>query len=59
MALGSSQSYVRFMRQYLFNHVDIRPENVHIANGTVPEAQVAALYQRYETTADGIRRWKF
>ena len=52
MALGSSQSYVH----YLFNHVDIRPENVHIANGTVPEAQVAALYQRYETTADGIRR---
>ena len=43
MAPGSLQSYVRFMREYLFDHVDIRPENVHIPDGTVPEAQVAAF----------------
>src|SRR6476469_1251039 len=48
MAPGSLQSYVRFMREYLFDHVDIRPENVHIPDGTVPEAQVTAFCQRYE-----------
>ena len=48
MAPGSLQSYVRFMREYLFDHVDIRPEHVHIPDGTVPEAQVAAFCQRYE-----------
>jgi glucosamine-6-phosphate deaminase len=48
MAPDSLQSYVRFMREYLFDHVDIRPENVHIPDGTVPPEQVAAFCQRYE-----------
>ena len=48
MAPGSLQSYVRFMREYLFDHVDIRPENVHIPDGTVPAAQVAAFCKHYE-----------
>ena len=48
MPPGSLQSYVRFMREYLFDHVDIRPENVHIPDGTVAEAQVPAFCQRYE-----------
>lgn len=48
MAPGSLQSYVRFMHEYLFDHVDIKPENVHIPDGTVPEAEVAAFCQRYE-----------
>ncbi len=48
MAPGSLQSYVRFMREYLFDHVDIRPEHVHIPDGAVPPAQVAAFCQRYE-----------
>ena len=42
------QSYVRFMREHLFDHVDIRPENVHVPDGTVPPEQVAAYCQRYE-----------
>ena len=36
MPPGSLQSYVRFMREYLFDHVDIKPENLHIPDGTVP-----------------------
>ncbi|MBD2723948.1 glucosamine-6-phosphate deaminase [Hymenobacter armeniacus] len=48
MAPGSLQSYVRFMREYLFDHVDIRPENVHIPDGTVPPEQIPAFCQRYE-----------
>ena len=48
MAPGSLQSYVRFMREYLFDHVDIRPENVHIPDGTVAPEQVAEFCRRYE-----------
>lgn len=36
MQPDSLQSYVRFMNEYLFNHVDIKPENVHIPDGTFP-----------------------
>ncbi|SHL93795.1 glucosamine-6-phosphate deaminase [Hymenobacter psychrotolerans] len=48
MAPDSLQSYVRFMREYLFDHIDIRPENVHIPDGTVPADQVAEFCRRYE-----------
>jgi glucosamine-6-phosphate deaminase len=48
MQPDSLQSYVRFMREYLFDHVDIRPENVHIPDGTVPPEQVAEYARRYE-----------
>ena len=27
------QSYHRFMREHLFDHIDIPPENIHIPNG--------------------------
>jgi len=27
------QSYVTFMRENLFNHIDMKPENIHIPNG--------------------------
>src|SRR3954466_7945154 len=30
------QSYVYFMHEHLFNHIDIRPENIHIPDGTLP-----------------------
>jgi len=42
------QSYVRFMREYLFDLVDIRPENVHIPDGTLPLNQVQDACRRYE-----------
>ncbi|UOG73731.1 glucosamine-6-phosphate deaminase [Hymenobacter tibetensis] len=48
MAPDSLQSYVRFMREYLFDHIDIKPENVHIPDGTVPIEQVADYCRRYE-----------
>ena len=31
--VSSDQSYVYFMRENLFKHIDIKPENTHIANG--------------------------
>jgi len=42
------QSYVRFMREHLFDHVDTRPENVHIPDGQVPPDQVHVYCAKYE-----------
>src|SRR5262249_2301770 len=42
------QSYRRFMREHLFNHVDIARENVHIPDGTAPQDRVAAFCEEYE-----------
>ena len=35
------QSYVRFMREHLFDHVDIDAANIHVPDGTIPREQVA------------------
>ncbi|GAB2459876.1 glucosamine-6-phosphate deaminase [Hymenobacter qilianensis] len=48
MAPDSLQSYVRFMHEYLFDHVDIPVANVHIPDGTVPVEEVAGFCRRYE-----------
>ncbi|MCY2929376.1 MAG: glucosamine-6-phosphate deaminase [Planctomycetota bacterium] len=42
------QSYVRFMREHLFDHIDIKPENVHIPDGTVALSEVQAYCDSYE-----------
>ncbi|HYO10738.1 MAG TPA: glucosamine-6-phosphate deaminase [Tepidisphaeraceae bacterium] len=42
------QSYRRFMREHLFDHVDIDPANAHVPDGTVPRDQVWTYCQQYE-----------
>jgi len=42
------QSYQRFMREHLFDRIDIRPENVHIPDGTVPVETVGEYCASYE-----------
>ena len=42
------QSYVRFMREHLFDHVDIPDENVNIPDGTIPLEEVSAYCEKYE-----------
>lgn len=42
------QSYVRFMNEHLFDLVDIKPENVHIPDGTVSPEDVAEYCRQYE-----------
>ena len=44
------QSYVRFMREHLFDHVDVDPANVHIPDGTIAEEQVDDYCRRYEAS---------
>ena len=48
----AQQSYVRFMKEYLFDHVDIKWENINIPDGTVPLEDVEAYCQRYEKKID-------
>jgi glucosamine-6-phosphate deaminase len=42
------QSYVRFMREHLFDLIDIDPKNVHIPDGTMTADRVAEYCREYE-----------
>jgi glucosamine-6-phosphate deaminase len=42
------QSYVYFMHEHLFNHIDILPQNIHIPDGTLPIDKVKEYCQAYE-----------
>lgn len=46
------QSYRRFMREHLFDHVDIDMANVHIPDGTVPADMVRRQCEEYELAID-------
>lgn len=52
MQPNSLQSYVRFMNEHLFNHIDILPENVHIPNGTLQKEAIADFCKNYEKLID-------
>lgn len=52
MAREARQSYWRFMHDYLFDHIDIPKENIHIPDGTIPMEQVAAYCEQYEKLID-------
>ncbi|NND98486.1 MAG: glucosamine-6-phosphate deaminase [Pirellulaceae bacterium] len=42
------QSYARFVREHLTDHVDIDPANVHVPNGMIPRPEVHRFCQEYE-----------
>ncbi|MEM8523466.1 MAG: glucosamine-6-phosphate deaminase [Bacteroidota bacterium] len=42
------QSYVRFMNEYLFDHIDIPKENVHVPDGTLDKEEVFQFCKEYE-----------
>ena len=42
------QSYNRFMRVHLFNHIDIDPKNIHIPNGEIPKEKIKENCRQYE-----------
>jgi glucosamine-6-phosphate deaminase len=44
----SLQSYVRFMREHLFDHIDIPAKNIHIPDGTLARDKVATFCTNYE-----------
>jgi glucosamine-6-phosphate deaminase len=48
MEPDSLQSYVRFMKEHLFNHIDIPKKNIHIPDGTLPKEKVQDFCIQYE-----------
>ena len=48
MRPGSIHSYHRYMREHLFDHVNISPDHRHIPRGDVPEREVEAHCLEYE-----------
>jgi glucosamine-6-phosphate deaminase len=53
LAPTAPQSYVRFMREHLFDHIDIAPENWHVPDGRPrqgagPTAQIETDCKAYE-----------
>ncbi|MFN5788731.1 MAG: 6-phosphogluconolactonase, partial [Bacteroidota bacterium] len=48
MQPDASQSYVAFMKYHLFDHIDIKNENIHIPDGTLPLEEVEAYCTAYD-----------
>lgn len=46
------QSYSRFMRANLFDHVDIDPANIHIPNGEIKKEDIKSHCSQYEKMID-------
>jgi glucosamine-6-phosphate deaminase len=48
----SLQSYVRFMNEHLFNHIDIPRQNINIPDGTLDKEKVGDFCREYENKID-------
>jgi glucosamine-6-phosphate deaminase len=48
----SPQSYWRFMHEYLFDHIDIPPANIHIPDGTKSMEEIGEYCEQYEKLID-------
>ncbi|MGB5189495.1 glucosamine-6-phosphate deaminase [Robiginitalea sp.] len=48
MQPDSIHSYVRFMKEHLFDHIDIPQKNIHIPDGTQEKEDVRDYCQKYE-----------
>ncbi|MEQ8523182.1 glucosamine-6-phosphate deaminase [Gracilimonas sp.] len=50
----SIHSYVHFMNEYLFDHVDIKKENIHIPDGTLDREKVYEFCRDYEEKIEAL-----
>ncbi len=48
MEPDSIHSYVRFMREHLFDHIDVKKENINIPDGTLEKEDVRDYCNTYE-----------
>ncbi|RYZ41564.1 MAG: glucosamine-6-phosphate deaminase, partial [Sphingobacteriales bacterium] len=48
------QSYNRFMKFHLLDHVDIDPANIYIPNGEIPKEEIKAYCMAYEQKIDDL-----
>lgn len=54
MEPDTQQSYVRFMKEVFFDHVDIPKENINIPDGTIPITAVEDYCRQYEKKIDSM-----
>ncbi|MDQ1855106.1 glucosamine-6-phosphate deaminase [Chryseobacterium sp. WLY505] len=54
MEPDSVHSYVRFMKELLFDKVDILPENYHIPDGTLSKEKIADYCTEYELKIEAL-----
>lgn len=54
MEPGALQSYVRFMKEHLFDHIDIPRKNIHIPDGTLPKEKVQEFCANYEKKIESL-----
>ena len=54
MEPDSVNSYVRFMKELLYNHVDILPENYNIPDGTLSKEEIADYCNTYEAKIEAL-----
>ncbi len=48
MQPDDARSYIKFMHDQLFDHIDINPKNIHIPDGTVAMENMEAYCNEYE-----------
>ena len=54
MGKDNPQSYHHFMHENLFDHIDIKPENIHIPDGEVKSSKVRTYCQEYEAKIEAF-----
>jgi glucosamine-6-phosphate deaminase len=54
MEPDTQQSYVRFMKEVFFDHIDIPKENINIPDGTIAITQVEEYCRQYEKKVDSM-----
>lgn len=54
MKPGADQSYVRFMNENLFDHIDINRDNINIPNGELAREDIEDFCLRYEQKISGF-----
>jgi glucosamine-6-phosphate deaminase len=54
MKPDADQSYVRFMNENLFNHIDITPENINIPDGELAREDIEDFCLKYEQKISGF-----
>lgn len=54
MEPDSVNSYVRFMKEQLFNHIDILPENYHVPDGLLSKKAIADYCDQYEAKIEAL-----
>lgn len=54
MEPDSIHSYVRFMKELLFDHIDILQENIHIPDGTLTKKEIQDYCDAYEEKIEAL-----